>query len=137
MGREIYFAIYQALAEDASREGLFRAYPPDFFDLIIVDECHRGSAREDSAWRVILEHFAPAFQLGMTATPLRDDNRDTYRYFGNPIYEYSLRQGNEDGFLAPHRVHRVITEWDAAGWRPSRGDLDRYGREIPDDEYRT
>ncbi len=73
----------------------------------------------------------------MTATPLRDDNRDTYRYFGNPIYEYSLRQGIEDGFLAPYRVHRVITEWDAAGWRPSRGDLDRYGREIPDDEYRT
>ncbi|MDW8316150.1 MAG: DEAD/DEAH box helicase family protein [Rhodovarius sp.] len=137
MGREIYFAIYQALAEDASREGLFRAYPPDFFDLIIVDECHRGSARDDSAWRVILDHFSPAFQLGMTATPLRDDNRDTYRYFGNPIYQYSLRQGIDDGFLAPYRVHRVITEWDAAGWRPSKGDLDRYGREIPDEEYRT
>jgi type I restriction enzyme R subunit len=137
MGREIYFAIYQALAEDAARGGLFRAYPPDFFDLIIVDECHRGSARDDSAWRVILEHFAPAFQLGMTATPLRDDNRDTYRYFGNPIYEYSLRQGIEDGFLAPYRVHRVVTEWDAAGWRPSKGDLDRYGRPIPDEEYRT
>jgi type I restriction enzyme R subunit len=137
MGREIYFAIYQALAEDASREGLFRAYPPDFFDLIIVDECHRGSARDDSSWRVILEHFAPAFQLGMTATPLREDNRDSYRYFGNPIYEYSLRQGIDDGFLAPYRVHRVITEWDAAGWRPSQGDLDRFGREIPDDEYRT
>jgi len=137
LGREIYFAIYQALAEDASREGLFRAYPPDFFDLVIVDECHRGSARDDSSWRSILDHFAPAFQLGMTATPLRDDNRDTYRYFGDPIYEYSLRQGIEDGFLAPYRVHRVITEWDAAGWRPSQGDLDRYGREIPDDEYRT
>jgi type I restriction enzyme R subunit len=76
-------------------------------------------------------------QLGMTATPLRDDNRDTYRYFGNPIYEYSLRQGIEDGFLAPYRVHRVITEWDAAGWRPSQDDLDRYGRPIPDDEYQT
>jgi type I restriction enzyme R subunit len=73
----------------------------------------------------------------MTATPLRDDNRDTYRYFGNPIYEYSLRQGIDDGFLAPYRVHRVITEWDAAGWRPSRSDLDRYGRPIPDDEYQT
>ena len=137
MGREIYFAIYQALAEDASRAGLFRAYPPDFFDLIIVDECHRGSARDDSSWRVILEHFAPAFQLGMTATPLREDNRDSYRYFGNPVYEYSLRRGIEDGFLAPYRVHRVITDWDAAGWRPSQGDLDRYGREIPDEEYRT
>ncbi len=73
----------------------------------------------------------------MTATPLRDDNRDTYRYFGNPIYEYSLRQGIDDGFLAPYRVHRVITEWDAAGWRPSRDELDRYGRPIPDDEYET
>src|SRR5204862_628079 len=77
------------------------------------------------------------FQLGMTATPLRDDNRDTYLYFGNPIYEYSLRQGIEDGFLAPYRVHRVITEWDAAGWRPSKDEIDRYGREIPDGEYGT
>jgi type I restriction enzyme, R subunit len=135
--REMYFAIYQALAEDERREGLFRNYPPDFFDLIIVDECHRGSAREGSSWRVILEHFKPAFQLGMTATPLRDDNRDTYRYFGNPVYEYSLRQGIEDGFLAPYRVHRVVTGWDAAGWRPSRDELDRYGRAIPDDEYQT
>jgi len=73
----------------------------------------------------------------MTATPLREDNRDTYRYFGNPIYQYSLRQGIEDGFLAPYRVHRVVTDWDAAGWRPSQGDLDRYGREIPDEEYQT
>jgi type I restriction enzyme R subunit len=135
--REMYFAIYQALAEDERREGLFKAFPPDFFDLIIVDECHRGSARDDSAWRSILEYFEPAYQLGLTATPLRDDNRDTYRYFGNPIYEYSLRQGIEDGFLAPYRVHRVITEWDAAGWRPSKDELDRYGRAIPDDEYQT
>lgn len=135
--REMYFAIYQALAEDERRIGLFKSYDPDFFDLIIVDECHRGSARDDSSWRIILEHFAPAVQLGMTATPLRDDNIDTYRYFGNPIYEYSLRQGIEDGFLAPYRVHRVITEWDAAGWRPSRDELDRYGRPIPDEEYQT
>jgi type I restriction enzyme R subunit len=84
-----------------------------------------------------LEYFEPAYQLGMTATPLREDNRDTYRYFGNPIYTYSLRQGIADGFLAPYRVHRVITAWDAAGWRPSRGDLDRYGREIPDELYGT
>ena len=111
--------------------------PPDFFDLVIVDECHRGSARDDSDWREILEYFEPAFQLGMTATPLRDDNRDTYLYFGNPLYNYSLRQGIEDGFLAPYRVHRVITEWDAAGWRPSKDELDRYGRAIPDDEYQT
>jgi type I restriction enzyme R subunit len=135
--REMYFAIYQALAEDERRLGLFKSFPSNFFDLIIVDKCHRGSARDDSSWRVILEYFAPAYQLGMTATPLRIENRDTYRYFGNPIYEYSLRQGIDDGFLAPYRVHRVITEWDAVGWRPSRDELDRYGRAIPDDEYQT
>jgi len=93
--------------------------------------------KDDSNWREILRYFQPAYQLGMTATPLRQDNRDTYRYFGNPIYTYSLRQGIEDGFLAPYRVHRIITEWDAAGWRPSKGDLDRYGRDIPDTEYQT
>jgi type I restriction enzyme R subunit len=135
--REIYFALYQALAEDERREGLFKQYARDYFDLIIVDECHRGSAKDESSWRSILEYFEPAYQLGMTATPMRNDNVDTYRYFGNPIYTYSLRQGIEDGFLAPYRVHRIITEWDAAGWRPSKEELDRYGREIPDDEYQT
>jgi type I restriction enzyme R subunit len=135
--REMYFAIYQALAEDENRIGLFKQFPQNFFDLIIVDECHRGSARDDSSWRAILNYFEPAFQLGMTATPLREDNRDTYSYFGEPLYTYSLRQGIEDGFLAPYRVHRVITEWDAAGWRPSQGELDRYGRAIPDEEYQT
>lgn len=135
--REMYFAIYQALAQDERRAGLFKSFAPDFFDLIIVDECHRGSARDDSSWRAILEHFEPSYQLGMTATPLREDNRDTYLYFGNPLYEYSLRQGIEDGFLAPYRVHRVVTEWDAAGWRPTKAELDRYGRQIPDDEYGT
>jgi type I restriction enzyme, R subunit len=135
--REIYFATYQALAKDERRPGLYKQYAPDFFDLVIVDECHRGSAREDSNWREILDYFEPATKLGMTATPLRDDNRDTYEYFGNPIYTYSLRQGIEDGFLAPYRVHRIISEWDAAGWRPSKEELDRYGREIPDEEYQT
>lgn len=135
--REMYFAIYQAIAKDERRPGLYREYAPDFFDLIIVDECHRGSAKDESNWREILEYFAPAYQLGMTATPLREDNRDTYRYFGNPIYQYSLKQGIDDGFLAPYRVHRIMTTWDATGWRPSAGDLDRYGREIPDEEYQT
>lgn len=135
--REMYFAIYQAIAKDERRPGLYKEYAPDFFDLIIVDECHRGSARDESSWREILEYFEPAFQLGMTATPKREENADSYRYFGNPIYTYSLRQGIADGFLAPYRVHRIITTWDAAGWRPSQGDLDRYGREIPDDEYQT
>ncbi|OGR02766.1 MAG: DEAD/DEAH box helicase [Deltaproteobacteria bacterium RIFOXYA12_FULL_61_11] len=136
-GREMYFAIYQALAQDERRPGLYREYPPDFFDLIVVDECHRGSAGDTSNWREILEYFEPSFQLGMTATPQRKDNANTYRYFGEPIYMYSLRQGIEDGFLAPYRVHRIITTWDAAGWRPSKGELDRYGREIPDEEYHT
>ncbi len=135
--RELYFATYQSIAKDANRPGLYKEFAPDFFDLIIVDECHRGSAKEDSNWRDILEHFAPAYQLGMTATPLRDDNRDTYLYFGNPIYTYSLRQGIDDGFLAPYRVHRIVTQWDAAGWRPSKDELDRYGREIPDEVYTT
>jgi type I restriction enzyme R subunit len=135
--REMYFAIYQAIAKDERRPGLYKSYPRDFFDLIIVDECHRGAARDESNWREILEYFEPAYQLGMTATPLREDNRDTYRYFGDPIYTYSLKQGIEDGFLAPYRVHRVVTELDAAGWRPSKGEVDRYGREIPDAEYTT
>ena len=135
--REMYFAIYQAIAKDKRRPGLYREFPRDFFDLVIVDECHRGSASDDSNWREILDWFEPAFQLGMTATPLREDNKDTYLYFGNPVYTYSLRQGIEDGFLAPYRVHRVITQWDAAGWRPSQEDIDRFGRRIPDEEYRT
>ncbi len=136
-GREMYFATYQAIAKDERRPGLFREYKPDYFDLIIVDECHRGSARDDSNWREILEYFKPAYQLGMTATPLREDNRDTYSYFGNPLYTYSLRQGIDDGFLAPYRVHRIVTTVDAAGWRPEKGQTDRYGREIPDGEYET
>jgi type I restriction enzyme R subunit len=135
--REIYFAIYQAIAKDEWRPGLYREYARDFFDLIIVDECHRGSARDESNWREILEYFEPAYQLGITATPLREDNRDTYRYFGNPIYTYSLKQGIEDGFLAPYKVHRVVSSVDATGWRPSKGELDRFGREIPYGEYST
>lgn len=135
--REMYFAIYQAIAKDERRPGLYREYPRDFFDLVIVDECHRGSARDESNWREILEYFEPAFQLGMTATPLRQDNRDTYRYFHNPLYIYSLRQGIDDGFLAPYRVHRIVSTVDAAGWRPTPGELDRYGREIPDALYGT
>jgi type I restriction enzyme R subunit len=136
-GREIYFAIYQAIAEDERRPGLFREYPPDFFDLIIIDECHRGSAKDESSWREILEYFKPAYQLGLTATPKCETNTNTYAYFGNPIYTYSLRQGIDDGFLAPYRVHRIITTYDAVGWRPSKGELDRYGKEIPDEEYQT
>jgi type I restriction enzyme R subunit len=99
--REMYFAIYQSLAKDERRPGLFKEYSQDFFDLIVVDECHRGSARDESNWKEILEYFRPAFQLGMTATPLRDDNRDTYAYFGDPIYTYSLRRESMTGSLLP------------------------------------
>ncbi|MEX0611416.1 MAG: DEAD/DEAH box helicase family protein [Pirellulales bacterium] len=137
LGREMYFAIYQAIAKDENRPGLYKEFPPDFFDLIIIDECHRGSASDESNWREILDYFEPAYKLGLTATPKRRDNIDTYRYFGNPLYQYSLRQGIDDGFLAPYRVHRIITTYDAAGWRPSQGERDRFGRDIPDEEYQT
>ena len=133
--RDMYFGIYQALS--TANEDVFRQYRPDFFDLIIIDECHRGSSRDESSWRAVLDYFEPAVQFGMTATPLREESRDSYEYFGNPVYTYSLRQGIEDGFLAPYRVHRVITTVDAAGWRPSKDELDRYGREVPDEEYQT
>lgn len=135
--REMYFSTYQAIAEDERRPGLYRQYAPDFFDLIIVDECHRGSAQRNSTWQNILRYFDAACQVGLTATPKRQDNADTYSYFGNPLYTYSLRQGIEDGFLAPYRVHRIVTDYDAHGWRPSPDERDRYGREIPDDEYQT
>ena len=135
--REMYFATYQSIAEDERRLGLYKEYAPDFFDLIIIDECHRGSARKTSNWREILEYFKPAVQIGMTATPLRKDNKATYRYFGNPIFQYSLRQGLADGFLAPYRVHRVVTSADATGWRPTKGELDKLGREILDEEFHT
>lgn len=135
--REVYFSTYQSLAEDANRVGAFRTLPRDFFDLIVIDECHRGSSSDDSNWRIILEYFNQSVQLGLTATPLRDDNKDTYAYFGNPLYTYSLRQGIEDGFLAPYIVHRIVTEADATGWRPHEGQLDANGQVIPDGVYAT
>jgi type I restriction enzyme R subunit len=142
MGHDMYFAIYQAVDDDQWNPGLYREYPSDFFDLVIVDECHRGSARDQSNWRLILDYFHSAVQLGMTATPLREvdselGNRDTYAYFGNPVYVYSLQQGIEDGFLAPYRVHRIVTNVDLDGYRPLRGERDVYGKEVPDKLYRT
>lgn len=135
--REVYFALYQALANPVTGENLYEKYPRDFFDLIIVDECHRGSANEYGSWRKILEYFESATQIGMTATPKRNDNVDTYEYFGDPIYTYSLRQGIDDGFLAPYRVYRVIPDVDASGLQIDPGVLDRFGREIPPDLYGT
>ena len=137
VGREVYFATYQAIAEDTNRPGLFRQYQRDFFDLVIVDECHRGSARDDSTWRDILDWFTGAAKLGLTATPLREDNRDTYDYFGAPVYQYSLKQGIDDGFLAPYKVRRVLTDADAIGWRPGATTADREGKAVPDQVYGT
>jgi type I restriction enzyme R subunit len=135
--REMYFALYQALSNPGEGPNLYEKYPKDFFDLIIVDECHRGSARDESSWRKILEYFASAQQIGMTATPKVTDNIDTYEYFGDPLYTYSLKQGIEDGFLAPYRVYRVIADVDAQGVQIDPGVLDRFGREIPPDLYGT
>lgn len=135
--REVYFSTYQSLAEDENRTGAFRKLPRDFFDLIVIDECHRGSSSDESNWRVILEYFNTSVQLGLTATPLRDDNKDTYLYFGNPLYTYSLKQGIEDGFLAPYIVHRIVPEPDAVGFRPQEGQLDANGELIPDEIYST
>ena len=108
----IFFAIYQAIAEREDIGAYYKAYPPDFFDLIIIDECHRGSANEEGSWRAILDHFNQAVHLGLTATPKREDNVDTYSYFGKPIYEYSLNDGISDGFLTPYKVKRVKTNID-------------------------
>jgi type I restriction enzyme R subunit len=131
-GREIYFSLYQSIGDrGALDDGIFRDFAPDFFDLVIVDECHRGSSGADSSWRRILDHFAPATQLGMTATPKREESTDTYAYFGDPLFEYSLAQGIEDGFLAPYRVRRVVLSTDAHGWAPDPGQLDLFGKEIP------
>jgi len=134
--REIYFASYQALSGSSPDTALFTDFRPDFFDLVIVDECHRGSAEENSAWRAVLDHFSSAVQLGLTATP-RHDRVNSYDYFGNPVFEYSLRQGIEDGYLAPYRVRRVALSPDAEGWEPGPGQVDRYGRDIPEGTYGT
>ena len=120
--REIYFALYQSL-QHGDEETLFEQYEREYFDLIIVDECHRGSANSSSQWRQILEHFRDAVQVGLTATPIRSQDVDTYGYFGNPIYEYSLKDGIDDGFLAPYRVRRVRLDVDMTGFsqRPASG----------------
>jgi type I restriction enzyme, R subunit len=133
--RHFYFALYQSLDQTRADDALFLQYSGDFFDLIIVDECHRGSAAADSAWREILEHFEPAVQIGMTATPVEDATRSTYEYFGDPVYTYSLGDGIRDGFLAPYRVRKIQLNVDITGWKPEPGQLDRYGREIPDKVY--
>lgn len=131
---EIYLALYQGLTGEDDKE-VFKQFSPSFFDLIIVDECHRGSAKANSEWREILEYFNPATQIGLTATPKEDKEVSNIDYFGSPIYTYSLKQGIDDGFLAPYRVIRVLLDKDAEGFRPYLGQTDRFGNEIIDREY--
>lgn len=132
---QIYFALYQAVTGNEGYEDIFREYSRDFFDLIIIDECHRGSAAADSAWREILEYFNSATHIGLTATPKETNTVSNIDYFGEPIYSYSLKQGIEDGFLAPYKVVRFTIDKDAEGWRPVDGFTDKYGNLIPDREY--
>lgn len=133
---EIYLALYQGLTGEGDKE-IFRQFSPGFFDLIIIDECHRGSANENSEWRTVLDYFTAATQIGLTATPKETKDISNIDYFGDPIYTYSLKQGIEDGFLAPYRVIRVLLDKDAEGYRPYKGQTDRFGNEIADREYNT
>jgi|NGEPerStandDraft_6_1074524.scaffolds.fasta_scaffold03602_5 type I restriction enzyme R subunit len=135
---EIYLSLYQAIigGKDAesgeSNEPIYDKFPKDFFDLIVIDECHRGSADADSAWHVILDYFDSAIQLGMTATPKETKYVSNIDYFGEPVYSYSLKQGIDDGFLAPFKVVRVDFDHDALGWRPKKGEVDDFGNVITD-----
>lgn len=132
---EIYLGLYQALTGPEDRQKLFRELSPDFFDLIVVDECHRGSAAEDSAWREILEHFRSATQIGLTATPKETEYVSNIHYFGKPVYSYSLKQGISDGFLAPYKVIKVHLDIDVDGYRPQQGAVDKFGQLIDDRIY--
>ena len=131
---EVYFSLYQQLVGDDNQEHFSGLFSPDFFDLIIVDECHRGSAKEESRWRRILEYFQSATQIGMTATPKETKYISNLSYFGEPVYTYSLKEGIEDGFLAPFKVINIMTDI-GEGWRPRKGQLDINGMEIPDRIY--
>ena len=131
---EVYFSLYQQLVGDDGKEHYSRLFTPDFFDLIIVDECHRGSAKEESRWRQVLEYFSSATQIGMTATPKETKYVSNLHYFGEPIFTYSLKEGIEDGFLAPFKVINITTDI-GEGWRPRKGQLDVNGVEIPDRVY--
>ena len=131
---EVYFSLYQQLVGDDDQEHFSKLFAPDFFDLIIVDECHRGSAKEESRWRRVLEYFSDAVQIGMTATPKETKYISNLSYFGEPVYTYSLKEGIEDGFLAPFKVINVMTNI-GEGWRPRKRQLDIYGNEIPDRIY--
>lgn len=132
---EVYLALYQGLSGNDESANVYRQFSREFFDLIVIDECHRGSAKDDSSWREILNYFKTATHIGLTATPKETNEASNSEYFGDPIYTYSLRQGIDDGFLAPYRVIRIALNVDAEGWRPDQGQIDVNGNEIEDRIY--
>lgn len=132
---EIYLSLYQAVTGNEEERNIYRQFSPDFFDLIVIDECHRGSAADDSAWREILDYFASATQIGLTATPKETKAVSNTHYFGEPVFTYSLKQGIADGFLAPYKVVRIDIDRDLQGWRPARGQTDKHGELIEDRIY--
>ena len=132
---EIYLSLYQAVTGSDEADNIYKQFSPDFFDLVIVDECHRGSAAEDSAWRDILTYFGSATQIGLTATPKETEDVSNIDYFGEPLYTYSLKQGIEDGYLAPYKVIRIDLDKDTFGWRPTEGMRDTHGNLIEDRIY--
>src|SRR6266568_1161775 len=132
---EIYMALYQGVSGNEDAANAYKEFSRDFFDLVIVDECHRGSAAEDSNWRKILEYFSSATKIGLTATPKETKHVSNIDYFGEPIFTYSLKQGIADGFLAPYKVIRIDLDKDIHGWRPKPGQLDKYGHLIEDRLY--
>ncbi|MDZ7662999.1 EcoAI/FtnUII family type I restriction enzme subunit R [Thiohalophilus sp.] len=132
---EIYLSLYQAVSGNEEEKNIYKQFSPDFFDLVVVDECHRGSAREASAWHEILDYFSSATHIGMTATPKETEDVSNIHYFGEPVYTYTLKQGIEDGFLAPYKVVRLDLDKDVFGWRPPKGMKDKYGNEIEDRIY--
>lgn len=134
---EIYLSLYQAISGNSEDRDAYKQFSRDFFDLVVVDECHRGSSKEDSSWREILDYFSSAIQIGLTATPIETKEASSSEYFGAPVYTYSLKDGIEDGFLAPYRVIRIATDVDTFGFRPSDGQLDDDGQAIDDKEYTT
>ncbi|MGF7050700.1 type I restriction enzyme R subunit [Paenibacillus sp. DS2015] len=132
---EVYLALYQGITGTEEFQDVYKEFSPDFFDLIVIDECHRGSAKEDSSWREILSYFNAATQIGLTATPKETKEVSNLTYFGDPVYTYSLKQGIDDGFLAPYKVVRVTLDKDVEGYRPTKGQKDKYGHVIEDREY--
>lgn len=132
---EIYLSLYQAVTGSEEDKNIYKQFTPDFFDLIVVDECHRGSAAEDSAWREVLEYFSNATHVGLTATPKETKEISSITYFGEPVYSYTLKQGIEDGFLAPYKVVRIDIDKDLQGWRPTLGQVDKHGQVIEDRIY--